>query len=136
MNIKNMDKSVKSMLNRRTSYLHKDNKTVPAHHETMSNLGTILGETVLNEMSPLAKEMMGIDTPFPVAPKTLWISPNDRINNDIFLRPPPNEDVIKALAHEGILEIGTTLEERMEEHFQSRIKAMKKEVEDFERFVF
>lgn len=131
----NMDESVERVLNRRANLLHKDNKAVPAHHETISNLGLVLGETVLNEMSPLAKEMMCIDTPFPTAPKTLWISPKDRIDNDIFLKPPPNEDVIKALTHEGILEIGATLEQRLEKHLQAKIKAMKKEVEDFERFV-
>lgn len=130
-----MDESVKKILNRRASLLRSDNKTVPGHHETISNLGIILGQTVLNEMSPMAKELMGIATPFPIAPKTLWISPNDRIDNNVFLKPPPNEDVIKALTHKGILEIGATLEKRLEENFQSRIKAMKKEVEDFERFV-
>lgn len=129
-----MDKSVTSMLNRRASLLHKYNKNVPEHLETMLNLGIILGETVLSGMSPMAKEMMNIDKPFPVAPKTVWLPPGDRIEGNIVLKPPSNDDVIKALTHEGILEIGSTVEERLEKHFQARIKAAKKEVEDFERF--
>lgn len=126
---------VKSMLTRRALLMHKDNKSVPSHHEAMSNLGTFLGETVLNEMSPVAKEMMGIDKPFPVAPKTVWLSPDDRTHGNIILKPPPNDDVIKALAHEGILEIGSTVEAKLEKHWLERIRAAKKEVEDFERFV-
>ncbi|XP_037047804.1 FK506-binding protein 5-like isoform X2 [Bradysia coprophila] len=127
-----MGTSVERVLNRRASLL--DNKTVPVHHETMSNLGTFLGETVLSEMSPIAKEMMHLDKPFPVAPKTVWLSPSDRNNGKFVLKPPPNEDVIKALTHEGILEIGSTVEKKLEEHWQTRIKEAKKEVEDFERF--
>lgn len=128
-----MDKPVERMLKRRASLLHKDSKSVPEHHEVMSNLGFFLGETILNEMSPMAKEMMGIDKPFPVPPKTVWLPPVDRIDGNIVLKPPPNDDVIKALTHEGILEIGSTLEERLEKHWLGRIKAAKKEVEDFER---
>lgn len=128
-----MDKSVERMLKRRASLLHKDSKSVTEHHEVMSNLGFFLGETILNEMSPMAKEMMGIDKPFPVPPKTVWLPPGDRIDGNIVLKPPPNDDVIKALTHEGILEIGSTLEERLEKHWLGRIKAAKKEVEDFER---
>lgn len=130
-----MENSVKNMLIRRAVLLHSDNKTVPTHHEAISNLGFFLGETVLNEMSPMAKEMMGVGIPFPVAPKTVWLTPSDRIDDNIVLKPPPNEDVIKALTHEGILEIGSTVEDRLEKQWQARIKAAKKEVEDFERFV-
>lgn len=130
-----MDTSVKEMLIRRVALQHPDNKTVPSQHEAMSNLGFFLGETILNEMSPIAKEMMGIGTPFPVAPKTVWLTPSDRIDGNIVLKPPPNEDVIKALTHEGILEIGSTVEQRLEKHWQAKIKAAQKEVEDFERFV-
>lgn len=129
-----MDKTVESMLKRRASLLHKDNKSVPEHHEVMANLGFFLGETILNEMSPMAKKMMGIDKPFPLAPKTVWLSPGDRIDGNIVLKPPPNDDVIKALTHEGILEIGSTLEGKLEKHWLARIKAAKKEVENFERF--
>lgn len=130
-----MDKSVKRLLERRATLLNPGNKTVPAHHEAMSNLGKFLGETVLNEMSPMAKEMMRIDRPFPVDPKTVWLSPSDKIDGNIMLKPPPNDDVIKALTHEGILEIGSSVEEKLEKHFQARVKAAKKEVEDFERFI-
>ncbi|KAJ6634706.1 hypothetical protein Bhyg_13283, partial [Pseudolycoriella hygida] len=62
------NKSVACMLQRRAKLLHKDNKTVPAYNEAISNLGSFLGETVLNEMSPLAKGLMGLDEPLPVAP--------------------------------------------------------------------
>lgn len=130
-----MDKSVKSMLNRRATLLHGDNKTVPTHQEALTNLGDFLGEIVLNEMSPMAKEMMGVGKPLSAAPKTVWLSPEDRIVGNIVLKPPPNEDVIKALTHEGILVIGSTVEERLENHWEARIKAARKEVEDFERFV-
>lgn len=127
-----MDTSVERVLSRRAYLL--DNKSVPARHETTSNLGTFLGETILSEMSPVAKEMMRIDKPFPVAPKMVWLSPADRYDGDLVLKAPPNVDVIKALTHDGILEIGTTAEKKLEEHWQARIKAAKKEVEDFERW--
>lgn len=127
------DDSVNRMLTRRADLLY--NKTVPSHDEAMSHLGTFLGEIVLNEMTPMAKEMMGIGTPFPVAPKKVWLPPSDRMDGKIVLKPPPNEDVIKALTHEGILEIGSTVEERLEKIWQEKLKAAKKEVEDFERFV-
>lgn len=127
-----MDTSVERMLSRRDNLL--DSKTVPARHEATSNLGIFLGETVLNEMSPMAKEMMRIDRPFPVAPKTMWLSPADQNDGKRILKPPPNEGVIKALTHEGILEIGSTVEKKLEEHWQTKMKALKREVENFERF--
>lgn len=121
------------MLTRRAVLLHRNNKAVPSHHEALSNLGGFLGDTVLHEMSPLAKDMMDIETPFPDAPHTMWLSPGDRMNRKVVLKPPPNEEVVKALTHEGILEIGSVVEEKLEQHIRERINAAKKEVEDFER---
>lgn len=131
-----MEKSVKSMLNRRASLLHRHNQNVPSQHETITKLGDFLGQTILSSMSPLAKKLMGVETQFPVPPKTLWISPSDRVDCKIMLTPPPNIEVIKALTHEGILEIGSMLERKVEEDCESKLKVARKEVEDFERFEF
>ncbi|CAD7088463.1 unnamed protein product [Hermetia illucens] len=123
---------IRAALKRREELLR--NKDVPRQSELYKSLGNSLGSVVIENMTLLSKEVMGVTDPLKGPSDNLWLPPSNRIKKKLCLTPPSPVEVTKAFCHQGILEIGEEFEAKVEEHCLERIKKAADEAADFERF--
>lgn len=91
-----------------------DVRNHPTPTDLERNISKELVEVHLKNCTPIEKSLLGRDKPLK-GPGSLWISPDDRLScNQVRLTPSKAESV-QALTHQGILEIGKRLEEKLEE---------------------
>lgn len=126
--------STTEALRRRQSLLVNHN--VPGQHETNGNLGVPLAKTVFRTLSPVAKELMGIENPLSKPPKIMWINPTDILSGKpvTITQPPPQIAKIKAFTHDTLMGLGVAIETKFQYKVAGRIEKAIADNEQFERF--
>lgn len=92
---------IRAALKRREELLR--NKDVPRQSELYKSLGNSLGSVVIENMTLLSKEVMGVTDPLKGPSDNLWLPPSNRIKKKLCLTPPSPVEVTKAFCHQGIL---------------------------------
>ena len=128
------DKCIKEYLARRTHLLQ--NKQLPSQDEVMKNLGNELGKTILNTLTPKAKELMGVAKPLSTAPDNLWISPTDHLEGDIRLKPMPNTKCVKSMTHEFVMKVGEEMVTKLKNETNALIAQALEENTKFEKYYY
>lgn len=123
--------NIEKIMLRRSELLR--NHDVPEPHEPLANLGKPLGNVILSTLTPKAKELMGVSRKLTSVPSNLWISPSDRLNGIVQLRPPITNSCVKALCHKTIMECGQEIEEKLQHETKALLKKALKENTVFER---
>lgn len=129
-----LQKNLMPTIHRRQQLLHT--RCLPTQIEVRQKLGDDLANVIFQTMNPIEKHLMGIKNPLNGPPEQLWIAPNDRLEGHVNLTAPPNDEVLRALTHEKILEIGCDMENRLAKHEQFKIETAVKQAVEFERFEF
>lgn len=106
---------------------------VPMRQEAVAFLGEALTDVVLHTMTPKAQELMGVTKPLSVAPDVMWLSPEDRLHDELVLKAPRNVEHLQAFTHQKILEIGEKIEEKVEKGLDLQIKNAVYEAKMFEQ---
>lgn len=86
------------------------NFQVPPFSEAKLQLGHALAQVLLDDCPESLKDEMHLSTPLQGPGENLWLSPSDLLIDKVVLRPPLTAKHVKALTHEGILNIGEEIE--------------------------
>lgn len=108
---------------------------VPMRQEAVAFLGEALTDVVLHTMTPKAQELMGVTKPLSTPPEVLWISPEDRLRNELVLKAPRNVEHLQAFTHQTIMRLGEGIEKKVENDQISQTKAAVDEAKMFEQLI-
>ncbi|GLV44429.1 hypothetical protein CBL_10233 [Carabus blaptoides fortunei] len=97
----------------RKKSLLKEND-VPIQQEIRCRLGDDLTEVLFETCMPSLKPYLGLTPTLNGPGDDLWVSPSDILIGKIRLKPPLTNKYIKALTHQGILDIGSVIEKKFE----------------------
>ncbi|KAL3268744.1 hypothetical protein HHI36_007846 [Cryptolaemus montrouzieri] len=103
----------------------------PTISDTKRNFGDDLAEKIFCNCDLNFREDFGLEPPLkgPIG-KDLWISPSDLLIGKVCLKPPLTSKYIRALTHQGIMDIGL----RVEKLFWNQVEIEKsKELEEQDR---
>jgi hypothetical protein len=124
-----------SCFQREIPYEMLDLANHPTPADLEKNMGKELTEMFLKTCSPFERVLFGRDKPLKGPPSDLWISPEEYGNScSIKKTPIKSIDCLQALTHQGILEIGEKLEEKIEEARMLENEKIIKETQEFMEF--
>lgn len=101
----------------RRQYLRKQHE-LPTIAEMNQSLGPCLGDIIRKQANPVVRQCAKIDKPLKGPQKPLWVPPK---STDIVLTKPPDEDNMKALHHQFILDMGHDIEDKFENEIKKRV---------------
>lgn len=119
-------------ITKRRQLLHT--RCLPTQTQVRDKLGTELADVIFDRMNPVEKCLMGVDKPLKGPTEQMWVDPRDKAKGNVKLTPIPCYDHIRALTHQGVLEIGGLLEQRLETHEKYKIDTAVREAVEFEQF--
>lgn len=93
------------------------NLEIPTITEIKNSLGQPFTEVFFEQCPGALRCYLGLEPPLEGPGNTLWQSPSDILLGKVVLKPPITSKCIKALTHEGILEIGRDVEIKKQNEF-------------------
>ena len=106
-----------------------DVKNHPTPSDLERNMGKALTDVYLKTCTPFERTLFGRDKPLK-GPDNLWISLEDQGNGKKVCLTPLRTESVQALTHQGILEIGKRLEEKLEDE---KLMVIRKAVAEAEK---
>ncbi|XP_018333092.1 uncharacterized protein LOC112904709 [Agrilus planipennis] len=92
-----------------------------------------LSKLVFDQCIDSLKDKLGLTPPLGGPGEVLWQSPSDLLEGKVILKPPYSNRCIKALTHEGILKIGSVIEQKfLNEMELEKQRALKEQRETLE----
>lgn len=92
----------------------------PTPSDLLKNMSKELVEVYLRTCTPIERTLFGRDKKLK-GPGNLWINPEDRSDCRKAQLTPVKTESLQALTHQGILEIGKQIEEKMNEQTKQMI---------------
>lgn len=85
---------------------------IPTMSEVREELGNALAPVFFEQCPEALKEQIGLTPPLEGPGDVLWTSPSDLLIGKVVLKPPYTDRHIKALTHQGILDLGVDIERK------------------------
>lgn len=92
-----------------------------------------LVDVYLKTCTPIERVLFGRDMPLK-GPEKLWLNPDDRSEGNTTCLTPIRTEGVQALTHQGILEIGKQIEEKMLEQNNKLIEEAVVEAQELAKY--
>lgn len=110
-------------------------QTVPTITSLTNRWGKDFAEILLNQMTPLEKRLIGTHAPLKGPPGELWIDPHSQLEGKVEVTVLPDEKYLKVLSHDGVLQLCTDIEKKLEQYQKFMVQVTVEEAVAYERMM-